>query len=82
MPRYFFNFENDASIQADLVGRDLPDDQAAKTEAAKLAADVGMSGALEGQWPAYQWVEVVDEEERAVARLPVADAIRAPNRSS
>ena len=82
MPRYFFNFESGGSAQADLVGRDLPDDGAAKTEAAKLAADIGMSDALEGKWPSYEWVEVVDEEERAVARLPVANAIREPNRSS
>jgi hypothetical protein len=82
MPRYFFNFESDGSGTADLVGRDLPDDEVAKTEAAKLGADIGMSGALEGKWPTYEWVEVVDQEERAVARIPVANAIRAPNRSS
>jgi hypothetical protein len=82
MPRYFFNFERDGAAQADLVGRDLPDDHAAKFEAARLAADIGMSDALEGKWPSYEWVEVVDEEERAVARLPVANAIREPNRFS
>jgi hypothetical protein len=35
MPRYFFNFESDGTPQADLVGRDLPDDHTAKVEAAK-----------------------------------------------
>jgi hypothetical protein len=81
MPRYFFNFESDGTAKADLVGRDFPDDHAAKVEGAKLAADMGMSAALEGKWPAYEWVEIVDDEERAVARLPVSNVIREPNRS-
>ena len=80
MPRYFFNSESDGLAQADLVGCDLPDDHAAKGEAAKLAADIGMSAVLEGKWPAYEWVEVIDEEDCAVALLPVATAIREPNR--
>jgi hypothetical protein len=80
MPRYFFNFENDCSAAADLVGRDLSDDDAAKKEAAKLAADAGFTEAVEGQLPTFKWVEVLDESQRPVARLPVADSIREPNR--
>lgn len=79
MPRYFFNFEGD-EVAADLIGRELRDDQAAKVEAAKLAADIGVSDAIDGEWPRFDWVEVMDEEQRAVARLPVANAIREPNR--
>jgi hypothetical protein len=30
MPRYFFNFESEHSSTADLVGRELPDDQAGR----------------------------------------------------
>jgi hypothetical protein len=81
--RYFFNFQNDdGSGAADLIGRDLPDEEAAKAVAAKLAADLGMADALEGELPAFLWIEVVDEEQRPVARLPVADTIREPNRIS
>lgn len=80
MPRYFFSFQNERTATADLIGRDLPDDQAAKAEAAKLAADQGISDAVEGELPAFAWIEVVDEEQRPVARLPVAETIKEPNR--
>ena len=82
MPRYFFHFEGEKSATADLIGRDLPDDEAAKSEAARLAADVGIDDAIEGDLPILEWVEVVDESQRPVARLPVAAAIREPNRCS
>jgi hypothetical protein len=80
MPRYFFNFENDSSSQPDLVGRELPDASAARSEAAKVAADFATNHAVEGRAPAYQWIEVCDEHHRPIARLPVADIIREPNR--
>lgn len=80
MPRYFFNFESDSSTGADLVGRDLPDDEAAKAEGAKLAADLAIDDAIEGELPAFEWLEVLDEGQRPVARLRVAETIREPNR--
>ena len=80
MPRYFFHFENEDSATLDLVGQDLPNDEAAKAEGAKLAADVGLNNAIEGEYPTYTWVEVLDENERPVARLPVAEAVQEPNR--
>ncbi len=80
MPRYFFNFENAKSSVTDFIGRDLPDELAARSEAAKLAADLAMDHAIEGRWPTYQWIEVVDEGQRPIARLPIIDVIREPNR--
>lgn len=80
MPRYFFNFEDEHSGSADLVGRDLPDDEAAKLEGARLAAEVGIDDAVDGELPAYAWIEVIDEEQRPVVRLPVAETIKEPNR--
>jgi hypothetical protein len=82
VPRYFFNFENEQSITADLVGRNLPDDRAARDEAVKIAAELGTVGLLEGRPPAYEWVEAVDEEQRPVVRLPVLDTGHEPDRSS
>ena len=82
VPRYFFNFDSGPASAADFVGRDLADDEAAKAEATKLAADLGLDQAVEGRLPTYQWIEVRDEAERAVARLPVAAALREPNRRS
>ena len=80
MPRYFFNCHSDDSSVADLVGRDLPDDTAAKTEATKLAADLATSAAVEGRLPTFAWIEVVDDYDRPVARLPTGDIIKEPNR--
>lgn len=80
MPRYFFEFENASTSVPDLVGRDLPDGLAAKAEAARVAAELAANEAVEGRAPTYEWVEVVDECGRPVVRLPVADALREPNR--
>lgn len=81
MPRYFFNFDNDSAAVADLVGRELPDDEAAKQEAARLAADLGVLHAINGEHPAYDWIEVLDETHRTVVRLPVSAALKEPNRT-
>lgn len=81
MPRYFFSFDDGWVGTPDLVGRDLPNDEAAKAEAARLAAEVGIDRAIEGQLPPYEWIEVTDEVQRAVARLPVVQCVRGPNRS-
>jgi hypothetical protein len=80
MPRYFFNFENADSSVADLVGRDLPDGTAASAEATKLAADLATDAAVEGRLPAFQWIEVVDDCDRPIVRLPITDVIHEPNR--
>jgi hypothetical protein len=82
VPRYFFNFDNGVSGLADLVGRDLPDDEAAKSHAVRLAADLSADSAIEGELPTFQWIEVVDEAQRPVARLPVSDTLKEPNRRS
>ena len=81
MPRYFFSFDDGRAGTPDLVGRDLRDDEAAKTEAVRLAAEVGLDRAIEGQLPRYGWIDVRDEAQRAVARLPVVECARDPNRS-
>lgn len=80
MPRYFFHFENGDRRLEDLVGTDLPNDQAAKAQARKLAGDVAVEDAINGDPPRFDWLEIVDDYNRAVARLSVADAIREPNR--
>jgi hypothetical protein len=82
VPRYFFNFDTGHQGSVDLVGRDLPDDEAAKSEAAKLAAGLSIDQALEGELPRFEWIEVRDEAERAVARLPVATSLKEPNRTT
>ena len=80
MPRYFFNFEKADSLVADLVGRELDDGTTAIFEAKKLAADLATNAAVEGRLPTFEWIEVVDDCDRAVARLPIADVVHEPNR--
>jgi hypothetical protein len=82
VPLYFFNLESPNATVADLVGRDLPDLNAARAEGIKLAAEVATSDAVEGRWPTFEWVEVVDESQRPIARVPLSHAIREPNRIS
>jgi hypothetical protein len=80
LPRYFFNFENSDTSVADLVGRDLSDGTAARHEAQRLAAELATNAAVEGRLPAFEWVEVIDDCDRPIARLPVTDVVREPNR--
>ena len=82
MPRYFFNFGEKSLASPDLVGRDLPNDEAAKRAARKLAADFGFDHAIEGRSPSYLWIEVTDEAQRPVARFPIVAALREPNRTT
>jgi hypothetical protein len=82
MPRYFFNFEGENSAAPDLVGQVLSNDEAAKAQAEKLAADIATTSVIAGDLPSFDWVEIIDEHERAVARLPVTRAARGPTRIS
>ena len=82
MPRYFFNFEGEGKIAPDLVGKELANDQAARLEAERLAADVSLQPRIEGKQPAFDWIEVLDEYERAVVRLPVSGVAKDPSRLS
>jgi uncharacterized protein DUF6894 len=80
MARYFFDFVDGSSSAPDLVGRELPNPTAARAEAVKVAADLATIHAVEGRPPTYSWIEVCDDQHRPVARLPVTDVIREPNR--
>ena len=82
MPRYFFLFGNDTSVTPDLVGQELRDSETAKAMAAKLAVEVEYSSTVEVELPHYDWFEVLDEDERPMARLPVSQAVREPSRSA
>jgi hypothetical protein len=81
MSRYYFNLEGDGSSAVDLVGRDLASDEAAKTEAVRFASQFDSPDELAGML-AYQWIEVIDHSQRAVARLPLGHANDEPTRLS
>lgn len=81
MTRYFFNLQGEGSSALDLVGRDLMSDEAAKTEAARYAAQFETADEIGGLL-AYDWIEVLDAGQRPVARLPLGHANDEPDRST
>ena len=80
MTRYFFNLQGDGASALDLVGRDLSGDEAAKSEAARFAAQFETPQEIEGLL-AYDWIEVLDNSQRPVARLPIGHSNDEPDRS-
>lgn len=81
MTRYFFNLEGDQNSALDLVGRDLADDEAAKAEAVRFAAQFATPDEIGGLL-AYAWIEVLDTSQRPVIRLPIHHANDEPDRIS
>ena len=81
MTRYYFNLQGNDASALDLVGRDLADDEAAKTEAARYAAQFETPAEIEGLL-AYDWIEVLDYGQRPVVRLPIGHSNDEPDRSS
>ncbi|MGI8705686.1 MAG: DUF6894 family protein [Sphingomicrobium sp.] len=81
MPRYFFNVHGETFATPDLVGRKLPDDEAARAEAKSLAnelAEAEISSDLLSNSP---WVEVVDYDQRPVAVIPATETAGAATRA-
>ena len=81
MTRYFFNLQGNDASTLDLVGRDLAGIEAAKSEAARYAAQFETADEIGGLL-AYDWIEVLDQSQRPVARLPLGHANDEPSRSS
>ena len=80
MTRYFFNLQGEHASTLDLVGRDLSGDEAAKLEAGRFAAQFETAEEIGGML-AYDWIEILDQGQRPVARLPLGHANDGPNRS-
>ncbi len=81
MPRYFFNVHGDTFAAPDLLGRELPDDESAKREAQRVAADVATYELSGAPFPDTAWIEVLNEDQRPVVLLPVETAAE-PSRGS
>ena len=79
MPRYFFNIYREGSTSADLTGRELADDRAAKQHAERVVRDFADNNALKAADGSVGWVEAVDEDQRPVVRLPLDEVAAAPN---
>jgi len=80
MPRYFFNVHGETSVVADLVGRDLPDDQAARAVGTQLAKEVVVDEVLGGRWWGKVWVELIDQSQRPFFMMPVTEMPSEPTR--
>ncbi len=79
MPRYYFNVHGETFAAPDLVGRKLPDDEAARAAAREVAKDVA-TYELSAPFPVRPWVEVVDEDQRPIVLLPVDETPSEPTR--
>ena len=77
MPRYFFNLHGEAFATSDLIGRDLSDDEAARAEAKVVANEIAKAELSSPQLPQHPWVEVVDDNQRPIAVIPVHEAAAA-----
>lgn len=71
MHRFYFHVIADALEAPDLVGVELEDIAAVRQYAEVQLTEVWAQRVLAGQPPLMGWLEVVDEEERAVLRLPL-----------
>jgi hypothetical protein len=74
MPLYYFNIYND-DITMDEEGQDLPDAEAARTEAIKSARDIICDGVREGEVTLSHRIEIEDEEHRPVLTVRFDEAL-------
>ncbi|MFL6843904.1 MAG: DUF6894 family protein [Allosphingosinicella sp.] len=74
MPTYYFNVRGEDFEQPDLAGKRLGDDEAARAEAERLAAELVESALQAGAVPPDAVVEVDDEEMRPLLALPLNSA--------
>ena len=71
MPIYYFHLRGEGYEVPDLAGRECPDDEAARAEAERLAAELIETALISGEAPAAATVEVDDEELRPVMAIPL-----------
>lgn len=69
--RYFINVSADEGTITDLVGVDLPDVEAARRHAISHRSELWETRILAGKPPLVGWLEVTDEHERGVLRIPL-----------
>lgn len=74
MAHYYFNVHCDEFVTTDLIGEDCPTMNAVRGEALRTARDLILNDLLSGRVPHQGWVEVEDEEHRAVLKLPLSAA--------
>ena len=76
MPRYFFHLYDGDDVTEDLEGAELPDAEAARTEAARNARAIISQDALAGAVNMATRIEVEEEGRGRVATVRFAEAVR------
>ena len=71
MKRYFFHVSAEDATVTDLIGIELPDAEAVRDYADLQKAELWSERVLAGKPPPIGWLGVVDEEDRAVLRMPL-----------
>jgi hypothetical protein len=71
MPTYYFQLRGEGFEATDLAGLECADDEAARAEAERLAAELIETAIVAGEIPAPATVEVDDEELRPVIAIPL-----------
>ena len=74
MPRYFFNLYDDIAA-LDEEGRELPDADAARSEAERTAREMAAVEVLAGRLVLSHRIDVVDDAEELVATVCFGDAV-------
>ena len=69
--RYFFNIVAEDGTITDLVGVDLPSVEAVRPLAAAQVTELWEARILAGKPPLVGWLEVLDDHERPVLRIPL-----------
>ena len=69
--RYFFNISTEDGTVTDLVGVDLPGVEAVRSYGAAQVTELSEARVLAGKAPLVGWLEVVDDHERGVLRIPL-----------
>ena len=69
--RYFFNVSTEDGNVTDLVGVDLPGVDAVRHYAAAQVNELWEARVLAGKPPLVGWLEVIDDNERGVLRMPL-----------
>ena len=74
MPLYYFNIHCEEFETTDLVGESCDTFEQVRSGAIRAARDLVLQDLLSGRVPHQGWIEVEDEDHRAVLSLPLSAA--------
>ena len=75
MPRYFFHVREQSEVSRDLEGQDLPDLNAARREAERIAREMIGERVLHGGDIGGRCIDVAEEEGRVLASIRLDEVL-------